>query len=116
MLAGEIQAPAFDLKLTHCGWWRHNRIAWAAPEETPQSLVLLANELKEKLARAGFRLEAGAFFPHITLLRKAHCTNDELPSEEIEWRASDFVLVRSVLNERGAAYEVIGRWPLLSRK
>lgn len=115
-LAGVIQAPAFDLRLTRCGWWRHNGIAWVAPGETSQALVQLVDELRKRLGSAGFRLETRAFVPHVTLLRKAHCKNDVLPHEEIEWRAEDFVLVRSILNERGAAYEVVGRWPLLSRK
>jgi 2'-5' RNA ligase len=115
-LAGEIQAQAFTLRLTHSGWWRHNRIAWVAPDETPAELAQLADELKKGLGNAGFRLEARAFVPHITLLRKANCKNEALPGEAIEWHAGDFVLVRSVLGVRGAAYEVVGRWPLLSRK
>lgn len=113
-LAGEILAPVFDLRLSHCGWWRHNGIAWAAPDETSQALAQLVDELRKRLGSAGFRLEARAFVPHVTLLRKGHCKNDVLPNEVIEWRAEDFVLVKSVLSERGAAYEVVGRWPLLS--
>lgn len=115
LLAEEIHTPVFDLRLTRSGWWRHNRIVWVAPDETPQALVQLANELNQRLGNAGFRLEARAFVPHITLLRKANCKHDALPSEVIEWRVVDFVLVRSVRNQRGVAYEVVGRWPLLSQ-
>ncbi|MDD5241589.1 MAG: RNA 2',3'-cyclic phosphodiesterase [Sulfuricella sp.] len=113
LLAGEIQAPAFAFRLTHSGWWQHNRIAWIAPDETPLELARLVDGLKQRLGSAGFRLEARPFVPHVTLLRKANCNKEVLPSEVIEWRAGDFVLVRSVLSERGAAYEVIGHWPLL---
>jgi 2'-5' RNA ligase len=112
-LAGEIQAPSFVLDLTRFGWWRHNRIVWAAPAETPAELMLLVDALRERLLGAGFRFDTKPFVPHITLLRKADCRKNPLPAGEVEWRAEDFVLVRSVPGESGSAYEVVGRWPLL---
>lgn len=114
LLAGEIRARAFTLRLTHSGWWRHNRIGWVAPDETPPELAQLVDDLKNGLGGAGFSLEARPFVPHITLLRKADCKNEALPDEAIEWHAREFVLVRSVLGERGSSYEAVGRWPLLS--
>ncbi len=112
-LAGEIRAPVFGLNLTRFGWWAHNRIVWAAPDETPAELILLVDALREKLRNAGFHFDTKPFVPHITLLRKADCRKNPLPVGEVEWRAEDFVLVRSVPGEGGAAYEVLGRWPLL---
>lgn len=112
-LAGEIRAPAFCLNLTRFGWWPHNRIVWAASDETPAELMLLVDALREKLHGEGFRFDTKPFVPHVTLLRKADCRNKPLPAGEVEWRADDFVLVRSVPGESGSAYEVVGRWPLL---
>lgn len=112
-LAGEIRAPAFDLNLTRFGWWPHNRIVWAAPDETPAELMLLVDALRESLLGAGFRFDTQPFVPHITLLRKADCRKSPLPAGEVEWRAEEFVLVKSAPGENGAAYEVLGRWPLL---
>lgn len=111
-LAGEIRAPAFGFNLTRFGWWPHNRIVWAAPDETPAELMLLADELRERLLGAGLRFDTKPFVPHVTLLRKADCGKSPLPDGEIEWRVEDFVLVRSALEGNGAAYEVVGRWPL----
>lgn len=111
-LAGEIRAPAFGFNLTRFGWWPHNRIVWAAPDETPAELALLVDALRESLFGAGFRFDTKPFVPHVTLLRKADCGKGPLPIREIEWRVEDFVMVGSVLGERGAAYEVVGRWPL----
>ena len=111
-LAGEIRAPAFGFNLTRFGWWPHNRIVWAAPAETPAELTLLVDALKKSLLGAGFRFDDKPFVPHITLLRKADCGKNPLPAGGIEWRAEDFVLVRSVPGESGPAYEVLGRWPL----
>lgn len=113
VLAGGVRAPAFAFNLTRLGWWAHNRIAWAAPDETPEELVLLTDALRERLLGAGFHFDTKPFVPHITMLRKAECGKKPLPSVAIEWRVEDFVLVRSVAREGGSVYEVAGRWPLL---
>lgn len=112
-LAGEIRAPSFGLRLARFGWWPHNRIVWAAPDETPAELTLLVDALRGSLLGAGFRFDARPFAPHVTLLRKADCGKLPLPTGVIEWRAEDFVLAGSVLGEGVAAYEMVGRWPLL---
>ena len=112
-LAGEIRVPAFGIGFTRFGWWPHNRIVWAAPGETPVELMRLVDALREKLLGSGFRFDTKPFVPHITLLRKADCRKSPLPAGTIEWRAEDFVLVRSVPGESGSAYEVVGRWQLL---
>ena len=112
-LAGEIRAFAFVLNLTQFGWWPHNRIVWAAPGETPVELMRLVDGLRERLLGAGFRFDTKPFVPHITLLRKADCRKNPFPAGGIEYRAGDFVLVRSVPGESGSAYEVVGRWQLL---
>ena len=112
-LAGEIQAPAFGIDLTQLGWWSHNGIAWAAPKNTSAELFLLVDALQEKLRNAGFLFEEKPFVPHVTLLRKGCCKDNAFPAVNIAWRAEDFVLVKSVPGGGGAAYEVLGRWPLV---
>lgn len=112
-LAGKIRSPSFGLNLTRFGWWPHNRIVWAAPGETPAEMTLLVDALQENLLGAGFRFDTKPFVPHVTLLRKADCGKSLLPPGGIEWLAEEFVLVRSVTGEGGAAYEVLGRWPLV---
>lgn len=112
-LAGEVQTQAFDISLERFGWWSHNRIVWAAPKKAPPELLMLVDALQEKLRNAGFLFEEKSFVPHVTLLRKGNCDNYTFPDARIEWRAKDFVLVKSVQGEGGAAYEVLGRWPLL---
>lgn len=111
-MASEVSATSFSLDLTKCGWWRHNRIAWVAPEVTPPALNDLAGDLTGKLKSAGFKVDTRPYVPHITLLRKAQC-RDEMPSiDAIRWDVSEFVLVKSVLSDAGSIYEVVGRWPL----
>ncbi|MBS4097786.1 MAG: RNA 2',3'-cyclic phosphodiesterase [Sulfuricella sp.] len=105
-------SPAFGLEINRLGWWKHNRIAWAAPAETPPQMGELVEEIRRRLVASGFRFDAKRFVPHITLARKAQCAEQAFFPLAVAWRAKDFVLVRSVVSEAGAAYEIIGRWGL----
>jgi len=111
-MAGEVNATSFSLDLTKFGCWRHNRIAWVAPEVTPPALTDLASDLSEKLKAVGFKLDSRPYVPHITLFRKAECREALPVIDAIQWNVSEFVLVKSVLSNAGSAYEVVGRWPL----
>lgn len=110
--AEKVRAPEFSLKLTRLGWWRHNRIAWAMPESVPEGLAGLVGQLRAHLENAGCAYDAKPHVPHVTLLRKAHCSGETFPPLAVEWQAREFVLVRSVLSAAGAAYEIAGRWEL----
>lgn len=114
-VAGKVRVPPFPMTLTIPGWWQHNRVAWAGPEITPEPLLSLVNQLQEGLRGEGFAFDdRPTYVPHVTLLRNARCEGMELPPfAPLYWQAQDFVLVRSITREEGAAYEVIGRWPLL---
>lgn len=111
-LAGQVRTHSFSLNLTRLGWWPHNRIVWAAPDRVPNELAYLVDSLRHHLESAGVNFDAKPFVPHITLLRKGGCKDKLLPDAHVEWRIEDFVLVRSVPGEGGAAYEEVGRWQL----
>lgn len=111
-MAGKVHVPAFSIKLTKLGWWRHNRIAWAMPEAVPEELAELVGQLRAQLASASAAFDAKPFVPHVTLLRKTHCPDEAFPPLAVEWQAREFVLVRSATNAMGAAYEIVGRWAL----
>jgi 2'-5' RNA ligase len=109
--ASRVTGDAFSLSLDRLGCWRHNRIVWAGASEPPPQLIALVGQLNERLADAGFPLEARDFAAHLTLLRKARCV--ALPAfETIAWPVAEFVLAESQLAASGAAYTLIGRWPL----
>lgn len=113
-VADGLAAAPFVMTLKQLGWWRHNRVAWAAPEVTPEQLLALVDLLQDGLRAAGFTFDdRPAYAPHVTLLRNARCEKVEWPVfESLEWAANEFVLVRSVTREEGATYEAIGRWAL----
>ncbi|BCB25897.1 RNA 2',3'-cyclic phosphodiesterase [Sulfurimicrobium lacus] len=109
-----VALPPFVMTLNQLGWWRHNRVAWAAPDTTPGPLLALVNQLQDGLRVAAFAFDdRPVYAPHVTLLRNARCEKAEWPAfESQEWVANEFVLVRSVTREEGATYEAIGRWSL----
>jgi RNA 2',3'-cyclic 3'-phosphodiesterase len=112
--ADAVTTRVHTLTLERFGWFRRNRVAWAAPARTPPDLLELVQELEAALRQAGFRFDARPYEAHITLGRKANC--GELPAlpESIDWLVREFVLVESVLGEAGSTYSIIGRWPLRS--
>ena len=112
LLAAKLSCCAFNFSFTTPGCWRHNRIAWAAPDETPQALSDLVKALECSLRTAGFSFDERPYAPHLTLLRKARWDPPSRPFKNINWEISEFVLVRSNRTESGSEYEVIGRWPL----
>lgn len=113
-VAGCVSASSFSMTLARLGWWRHNRVAWAASQETPEALKGLVAQLQDGLRSADFVFDdRPVFAPHITLLRNARCEELEMPSlMPLEWVVNEFVLVQSATTDAGATYEVIGRWGL----
>ncbi len=113
-VAQAVRVPRFRLVLDSLAWWRHNRVAWAGSARTPEPLAQLVTQLQDGLRAVGIRFdERPVYVPHVTLVRNARCEGVALPAlPALRWDAEDFVLVRSVTREEGAAYEAIGRWPL----
>ena len=103
------------LPIEQARWWKHNRIVWVGPNETPAPLAALETGLKGNLLQRGFTLETRAFAAHITLIRKAHEPRRLPPLPAIDWPVAEFVLVRSVLSQQGSSYEVIERFALDQR-
>ena len=113
-IAQNLSIPAFDLNFNRLGWWRRNQIAWSAPSDAPKPLFDLVDGLQQGLAAQGFKTEDRAYLPHITLLRRAYCKETHFEAEAIVWPVREFVLVSSVLSEKGSIYEIIGRWDLIA--
>lgn len=111
-LTAQVSAPAFELVLTKLGWWKHNRVAWAAPDDVPAALAALVQSLEQALKSKKVQFDVRPYLPHVTLARKANCRETPPLAAGIVWPVEEYVLVRSVTDASGAAYEVIGRWPL----
>jgi 2'-5' RNA ligase len=110
-LAAGIAFEPFTLSLEQADCWKHNKIAWVAPLETPPALARLVSALEQRAAAQGFRFDRRPFAAHVTLLRKARCGPLDLQMPCIRWEVRDFALVRSELGSNGSRYSLIGRWP-----
>lgn len=110
-VAAQAHTAPFKLEFGITGYWRHNRIVWAAPGTTPQPLVSLVEALEQGLTQSGVAYDKRPYAAHITLVREARAPA-LLPTLQFDWVVRDFVLVDSVRGARGVEYRVIARWPL----
>jgi 2'-5' RNA ligase len=118
-IAGQQSGAGFDLEFGATGYWRRNRIVWAAPLATPGPLRDLVAALEQALQQAGFAFDRRSYknehkneyAPHLTLIRDARAPAT-LPPLAFDWPVGDFALVESARGARGAEYRVLARWPL----
>jgi len=110
-VAQRVGGRKHQLLLEEARYWRHNRIVWAGPRETPLPLKALVEGLAAELRRDNFVLEDRPFAAHVTLLRKASAPKDVAPLPRVDWPIHEFVLVRS----KGGVYSPIERFPLQAR-
>jgi len=112
LAARRVQAETHLIPIEIAQYWKHNRVLWAGPPETPKPLKALVDKLHFELDRAQFTLERRPFAAHVTLLRAARAPESLPPLPRIEWPVREFVLARSVLSGRGSTYEIAERFPL----
>lgn len=106
-----MEGRRFSLTLSQAACWRHNKVGFIRPVETPAELLQLVYGLEDKLDLAGFAFDERPFKPHLTLLRNTRCTS-QVPFEPIVWPVEEYALVSSVTTDHGACYQLMGRWPL----
>ncbi|HMA89022.1 MAG TPA: RNA 2',3'-cyclic phosphodiesterase [Burkholderiales bacterium] len=110
--AGQTAGKAHRLPLEQARYWKHNRIVWVGPNETPAPLAELVVNLKSLLLAEKFALEQRAFEAHVTLIRKAQAPRALPALPALDWPVEEFVLVRSTLSNEGSSYDVLERFPL----
>jgi 2'-5' RNA ligase len=103
---------AHSLPIEQARYWKHNRIVWVGPNETPAPLAELVVNLKSLLLAENFALEQRAFEAHVTLIRKAHAPRALPALPALDWPVEEFVLVRSTLSNEGSSYAVLERFRL----
>jgi 2'-5' RNA ligase len=113
-------AEPFAINVNQLGFWAHNHLLWAGCKAPSAHLDALSSQLRQALARAGFRVggEGRDFVPHVTLVRRvpeatAPSESHPLPSiEPFIWCNERFVLVRSTLSALGSSYRIIDEFAL----
>jgi len=110
--AKDIRCEAFDLPIEVSEYWKRNQILWAGPRRTPDPLDRLVTTLQLELFRAEFILERRPFAAHVTLLRKARTPPMLQDLPQVQWPATEFVLVKSRNSPAGSSYAIVQRFPL----
>ena len=110
--ARSIKGRPHSLPVEKAQYWKHNRIVWAGPRETPPALAELVATLHAALRRADYSLDSRPYAAHVTLLRSAPPPRELPPLPRVEWPVSEFVLVRSANSAKGSVYEIVERFPL----
>ncbi len=109
-IAASLALPSLNFVVDRIGYWRHNRIGWAAPTVVPQALARFVAGMEAALRNAGFALDERPYVPHVTLVRNARRGPAAESVGPARWDAERFVLVESVSGENGVRYDVIGEW------
>ncbi len=119
----EVVVPVFELRLQGLGLFgggrAHNLHALVAPEP---ALEHLQAKVVHAVRRAGLRLDARRFLPHVTLARFAPAAIEQARLEKVvagaglfsagPFPVDHFVLMRSILRQPEAVYEVLAEYPL----
>ena len=107
-----VKADRHLLPIEQARYWRHNRIVWAGPLETPDATMRLVAGLNENLSEKNFDVEKRAFAAHVTLLREAGKSAELPPVPAVAWPVEEFLLVCSQLGPKGPHYETVARFTL----
>lgn len=111
--AEQVRAQPFELDLSQCGFWKKPRVAWLAPNDVPEQLQNLVNDLQDAILPCGFEPEDRPYRPHVTLVRKAKRRPEVSEVKAINWEVKSFCLVESVSTPHGVKYQVLKEFPFL---
>lgn len=110
--ARRVQGKAHRLPIEMAKYWKHNKIVWAGPRETPAELKEMVDSLHFELFRAEYILERRPFAAHVTLVRAARAPRTLPALPQVDWPVREFALVRSSVDSKGSTYDVLERFPL----
>jgi len=100
------------VELDRIGSFRGARVAWIGTAAIPVPLAALQADLAQRLADAGWTLDARPFSLHVTLAR--HCrvalATDTVPA--LAWPVAQVALFESIGTADGPRYEPLAAWPL----
>jgi 2'-5' RNA ligase len=111
-VAATIQNNRFTLTLDKLDYRAKNQILWLGATETPDALHNLVMQLNTALQNCGYQPDTRPFKTHLTLMRKAKQIKTLPLITPVTWTIKDFCLVRSMLDSKGAHYEIINCWTL----
>ena len=110
--AKRMEGNPHSIPIEKAQYWRHNKIVWIGPNETPAELKALVDSLHYGLYKAEYILERRPFAAHVTLLRSAPPPRKLAPLPKVEWPVKEFTLVNSSTSSKGSTYDIVERFTL----
>jgi RNA 2',3'-cyclic 3'-phosphodiesterase len=101
-------APRFAFKCDSIEFWRDSQVVVAAARAASPGLLGLWAKLNDAIGLPRERLRA-----HVTLARKVTQASVPQAMSPLEWRATNFSLIRSDTGGVESAYTVLDTWSLL---
>lgn len=114
--ASAVQAPAFELSMDRCGYFRRPQVLWLGCRETPAGLRQLVSDLNRGCTACGFPPEPRPYEVHLTIARKISRDPGRPSVIPVSWPVDRFALVQSVSEPGGVAYRPLRFWSLEKAK
>ena len=92
--------------------WRRPQVLCLTASVVPESIVALAQSIRDELEARGFRPERREFRPHLTLARKITRGPSSVAFEPLAWPVNEITLVESTTDPSGSRYSRLETWPL----
>jgi RNA 2',3'-cyclic 3'-phosphodiesterase len=110
--ANNIKSSSFSLKLNSIGHWKKPGILWLAPEEIPEALKELVEQLQTLIKQQGLNIDERPYKPHVTIARKVKQFTIPEVKFHIPWSITSFALVVSKSSDIGVEYHILQKWML----
>lgn len=113
--ASSVHAPSFELVLNRFGLFADANVLWLGPEEVPDELLILHQQLQKILQASHLKIDSRAYQPHVSLLRKFRASPDLMEkADDVHWVVRKFALIESVQSAAGVIYQPLAEFSLHS--
>ena len=109
-VGASVTLPATELRFDTLEWWRHAAALVARATAPPSALLEVQAQLRRELGARGFRVDARAFRPHVTLARRVRTEPALGPVAELRIAAHELALLESTPVAHGVRYVPLASW------
>jgi 2'-5' RNA ligase len=111
-IAASVASGRCRVELDRYGYWKQPRVLWCGASRVLPAAAMLAANLRERLAAAGFDPDPQPFVPHVTLARKVRRPGVLGAFGPVRWEADSFALMNSVTSAHGSEYSPLATYAL----
>ncbi|WP_339723525.1 RNA 2',3'-cyclic phosphodiesterase [uncultured Paraglaciecola sp.] len=104
---------AFDVSLTHLGYWSKPKAFWLGCRQTANEHLTLAKQVHQIAKKSGLQLQQQEYVAHLTLARKCKIKPPApLVPANFHWHVDQFHLFESKSSSQGVYYPILESWHL----